>query len=532
MLMMSACTSDIVNNNYLETEAEENGIAFNSVVVSSQQATRADGTILNRSETALPENAEVGIFGVYTGQNTWSSLVLLSKVASPTTEETTTLNTYYSANQLYNSKATVGADGKSLSYSPLRFWPNNVLTSGVEAGQHEYMTFWAYYPYNATSTMGDYGIAITESTLGAGMGMGRVKFTMHPDAAQQNDFLISAPVTDCNRDKYPLERTADDPAYNPKPVQFRLYHMLAQVRFYAYVIGRDKINYYTVDGKTYKVKAEDTGYIGQTVKDAYGKDHTLVVGDSIPDDATCLSIPDPETQRWSRTAYTDVDGNPIADITYKMEFNNLKTSATFYPNYDNEGKNATIAHDEPTALGSATINKYIMNPYWFTFKDNERERLNDNYMFDYYEDTPVAKNLNATTTMVGYDDVDGVDWKSKGTDPLHYLSSKTDEQKNELKGKGTNSEKHYNFAPGNILLVVPQALSDDDVPHVVITATDNTNSKTAKVTINMLKMGISWESGYIYCYAFLDDLRPGDDKVRGPESITVLFNTAWHTDQW
>jgi hypothetical protein len=45
-------------------------------------------------------------------------------------------------------------------------------------------------------------------------------------------------------------------------------------------------------------------------------------------------------------------------------------------------------------------------------------------------------------------------------------------------------------------------------------------------------MGISWQSGFIYCYAFLDDLRPGDDKVRGPESITVLFNSNWYTDQW
>ena len=55
-----------------------------------------------------------------------------------------------------------------------------------------------------------------------------------------------------------------------------------------------------------------------------------------------------------------------------------------------------------------------MNPYWFTFKDGKRERLNDNYMFDYFEDTPVAKHLNATTTMTGYDDVDGWNWTGTG----------------------------------------------------------------------------------------------------------------------
>jgi hypothetical protein len=48
----------------------------------------------------------------------------------------------------------------------------------------------------------------------------------------------------------------------------------------------------------------------------------------------------------------------------------------------------------------------------------------------------------------------------------------------------------------------------------------------------MLKMGLHWESGYIYCYAFLDELRPGDDKVRGPESITTIFDPTKWTDQW
>jgi hypothetical protein len=184
-----------------------------------------------------------------------------------------------------------------------------------------------------------------------------------------------------------------------------------------------------------------------------------------------------------------------------------------------------------------------MNPYWFTFQDNKRVRLNDNYMFGYYEDTPVAKQFNATDaatlkaatgSLAAYDDYDGVNWSGKD-DPLGYLSSKTEDEKKEIAGRGDYSGKHYNYASGNILLMVPQTLSDDDVPNVVITAkgpTTTGGTATAKVTVNMLKMGISWQSGFIYCYAFLDDLRPGDDKVRGPESITVLFNSKWYTDQW
>ncbi len=388
------------------------------------------------------------------------------------------------------------------------------------------------------------------------MGMGRVKFTMHPDAAQQNDFLISAPVTDCNRDKYPLQRATDDPTYEPKPVQFHLYHMLAQVRFYAYVRGADKMVYEKVDGKD---RVTDNTWftswaVGGTIIDPWGNVYTKR-GDNVVEQTTTgkgnltkeeflrlgLKVPDEtKCERWKRTDVWDVThSRRRADITYTMEFNNIKTTSTFYPDYDNEGKNATIAHTEPETLGSATINHYIMNPYWFTFKNGDRERLNDNYMFDYFEDTPVYKKLNATTTMTGYNDIDGRDWSSTDGDPLKYLA--TDELKAELKGKGDYADKHYNFAPGNILLVVPQSLSDDDVPHVVIKAAGKTTvngveqgtTATAKVTINMLKMGISWSSGYIYCYAFLEnELCPGDDKVRGPESITPLFNSNWYTDQW
>jgi hypothetical protein len=257
--------------------------------------------------------------------------------------------------------------------------------------------------------------------------------------------------------------------------------------------------------------------------DEYGTWVELKVGDQIPNESQCV--------RWKRGDVWNLNHTSRRpEITYTMELNNIHTTATFYPSYTPSG--ATISYDEAVTLGSTTVNHYIMNPYWFTFKDGVRERLNDNYMFGYYEDTPVAKQLNATTTMTGYDDIDGWNWTGL-TDPLDYLQSSYDA---ELLGKGANSAKHQNYAPGNILLVVPQTLSDDDVPHVVITAhgrnAADTKDLTAKVTVNLLKMGISWESGYIYCYAFLDELRPGDDKVRGPESITTLFNKEWRTDQW
>lgn len=568
LLLLSACSEQLDTPVVQQEEVEQNAVTFTHSVAASQQATRANETLINKGVTSLDKGMHVGIFGCYTGQNKWEGLVKLSQKANPTSDERKTLNDYYTANQMYNVQATVG-EGGTLTYTPQQFWPNNALTS--DATQHEYMTFWAYYPYNPTSTMGTYGIAITEATTGKGVGMGQVNFTMHPDASQQNDFLISAPVTDCNRDKYPLERVTNTPTYEPKPVPFRLYHMLAQVRIYAYIRGDDKMEY-TGD-------ADDTWFdswpVNTTIMDAWGNVYTKVykngtdategyeverttqknafptefatnltkkefldLGLKVPDESKCV--------RWERTDVWDLNhARRRAKINYSMEFNNVKTSASFYPVYDSDGKNATIGHTPATSLGSATVNHYVMNPYWFTFQDNKRVRLNDNYMFNYYEDTPVAKQFNATdaatlkaatdaASLAAYDDYDGVNWSGKD-DPLGYLSSKTEDEKKEIAGRGDYSGKHYNYASGNILLMVPQTLSDDDVPNVVITATGSTttgSTATAKVTVNMLKMGISWQSGFIYCYAFLDDLRPGDDKVRGPESITVLFNSNWYTDQW
>ena len=85
------------------------------------------------------------------------------------------------------------------------------------------------------------------------------------------------------------------------------------------------------------------------------------------------------------------------------------------------------------------------------------------------------------------------------------------------------------------MLVVPQTLTDDDVPNIVVTVTDATNAAVnARVTVNLLNLGITWESGYIYSYAIIDELQPGDDKVRGPENIIVVFNPdpTKNTDQW
>ena len=564
LLVLASC-ADHWDDFTPKHEEEAEGISFTATVSSSRmvQDTRADGSIVNLNEYTLPEtkmrdywraNEEgtvekttkeyyVGVFGCYTGQNKWNELVDLSEKASPTDEETATLQDYYSANLLYNQKAKIlepsSRGTNALEYTPLRFWPNNLLENNATT-QHEYCTFWAYYPYNETADPGTYGISISEEGLGKGKGMGSVKFTMHPDAAQQSDFMISEIVTDCNRDAYPLVGT-DVNTYSPKPVPFIFHHMLAQVRLYAFIRGTDKIVYAVddaADDKIRRVTAAEAEAKKQIV-DAWGVAHDAEEGEPIPDDTEWLTSNEKKggTVRWARTNYYDVrHEKKRADIAYSMSFNNIKTECTFTPQYVN-GK-ATISYTDAETLGSATVNHFIMNPYWFRFYDKtgdltpyrERYMLNDKYMFGYFEDSPVYKREDASES-------DGIDWSDTewnsynietDKDPLHYLSR--DELKDELKDPNDET-KHYNYFPGNILMVVPQVLKDDDVPHIVITAKD-TNGTTARVTINMLNMNLTWESGFIYCYAFIDELMPGDDKVKGPESITVVYDPESWTDQW
>ena len=526
------------------TDTNADAISFTGTVVSSRLSTRADATIVHLRETTLPPTEKTsfyaGIFGCYTKDKTWASMVQAYQTAYSTyataagesasqtgflassqfeTFKATDAGKNYTANMMFNTKATINTDG-TLTYAPLQFWPNQPIADGPYAGQRELCTFWAYYPYNPTAEIGEYGISLAEERLSQGMGMGRVRFTMQPDAANQNDFMISAPVVDCNRDQYPL---IEDPqtTYTPKPVKFHFFHMLAQVRLYAYVRGNDKMVYLdspaTADDllkNDDNIKQQDLDNDGDTeptVKNEHGEYVELKLGDKIPDESKCV--------RWERTSGADAvwDKNHTrrrCNISYKMEFNNIKTTTTFYPEYSATG--ATIAYEDATTLGSATVNNYVMNPYWFTFNSQkQRDYLSDEYMFGIFEDQAA--------------------FKAPENNALKYTLN----EKNRVdKTKPDDETNHYNFAPGNILLVVPQKLDDDDVPHIVLTATgkatqgSETKDWTARLTINMLKMNIEWKSGFIYCYAILDDLRPGDDIVRGPESITTIFDTSKWTDQW
>lgn len=618
------------------------GIAFEASVVTSKMATRSDGSIVNRLEIEFPGpgtkyyeyagegvtpvektvNYGIGIYGAYTGPYTWHELQTLAttsfadraslSVAFPSLSglgdederefsvmKNNILNDYYTANLFYNQKAAIGAPvgtkvdkvsrTNPLTYTPERFWPNNKLDGS--STNYELATFWAYYPWNAAGNPGEYGVHIVSNENGVtkGGGMGKVQYTMHPDASQQSDFMLSELVADCSKDTYPLQESTDpaDKGFTPKRVPFKFHHMLAQVRLYAFIQGRDRVVYEMVDdGEGNQVpKPADATWLaglsdgntdiidelGNTIRitknsGAVTSITQVTKGGTLTSDeflALGLKVPDElKTVRWYRNpAIRNItDDRYRAEIDYEMSFNNIHTSATFSPTITYSAGTYTTKANYTTegTLGSATVNHYIMNPYWFRFKPainamtgqadpeyGKRVMLNENYMFDYFEDTPAWK----TTSMTTYEQTaalaqDGVDWatfRSGTSNVLGYTGSTDLSGNTALEVLDSRNSKHYNYPPGNIILAVPQVMDDNDVPNITITAhgyqanADGTKSDkklTAKVTINMLQMNLKWESGFIYCYAFLDELRPGDDIVRGPETITVIFDPSRITDQW
>lgn len=611
-----------------------------SVVASEEAGTRADGSLINRLETSLfqtkdrpywgfndsgqlvkkTEKYMVGVFGVYTGNQTYNAAIAAGTATAnfmynqpltigPAKGNGANPLNYYSFNTLQESQAT---------YTPtdslLRFWPNTQDGSG----HYEKVSFWAYYPYNPTVLSGgpgEFGIHINTSAtgIGEGVGMGQARFTMNPDASEQSDFLISELVADCSKDTYPLV-SDNEGGYTPRPVQFKFHHMLAQVRIYGYVRGKDRMSYYSyADGENlfaWRVKeggintatgtitlckrdgtsAKDLSVASTYLKDgkywyvdAFGMTRELQAGDSIPDDTpwlvdnmTSTEQDDIKTERWERTTTMDVTGTRYrTTATHSLAFNNIYTSCTFTPVITYNPVTGTYTtratYSDQGALGSATVNHYIMNPYWFRFLNGERVMVNETYMYDYFEGTPAAKGEKNTLNPDGTPNTDpngydGWDWTA-GADLLKYTLNEENEdfdyaamtneeirkyQRYDGYDKNTTAKLHYNYPTGNIILAVPQVLDDDNVPNITVDATgkkvkyvwnsttqayeqdpSTLTEATARLTINLLQMNIKWESGFIYCYAFIEnDLQPGDDKVRGPETMTVVFDPHRHTDQW
>ncbi len=510
-------------------------IEFSAVADDADAETRADATLVNKSETWLPATngttgaPRVGLFGYYTGTNSWNALQTLcntsfaDRATLATTEfaslaflaskdeynqaKNTRLAAHFTANTFYNVPLTIGtpnttaAKGQmtnTLSYDDKRYWPN-------DGGK---MSFWAYYPWTATATTAAAaGIYIDPAVIAAGAGMGSIRFNMEEYARNQVDFLISDLVTDKTKASYPLtDENGDDAKREPARVPLRFRHALAQVRLYSHVSYTPKITY------------ERTPLTGEFVLATGGEAFTFNGANG-----------------QTSATYTDADGNTqtiqnvagqpmIKEVTtwgdgaktVELAFNNINTDAIFTPSWSNTGGTA-ITSSVTGALGSAKVDGYIENPYWFYHPghaDNGK-KINTDFMYE-----SIEAQEGTTYDLDGSELAAGDEKTKRATTYAAFLAE----------AEKKSDTYHYNFAPSNIIMAVPQHLKDDNVPNVTITV--SCGEQTARVTVNLVGMNIKWESGFIYCYAFVDELAPGDDIVRGPESITVLFDPLRWTDQW
>lgn len=134
-------------------------------------------------------------------------------------------NSTASANFMYNlpmDVVTSTGTKNGLNYSPLRYWPND----------GSYLSFWAYYPWNANVANndldGDNGININTTSIGNGKGMGSIKFTMKEDSREQVDFMATDLVANGTKTDHKATSAADAPI----PVKLTFNHMLSQIRIY------------------------------------------------------------------------------------------------------------------------------------------------------------------------------------------------------------------------------------------------------------------------------------------------------------
>lgn len=121
--LMTACSNEA---DQTEEQAQSQPI---SVTVDEGSFTRATGEISTAGK--LSEKG-FGLFGLYTGKLTYE-------------------NTSVTSDFMYNQKVTGTGNatgGYDWTYAPVKYWPN---TTSLETGAYnEYITFFAYAPYEAT----------------------------------------------------------------------------------------------------------------------------------------------------------------------------------------------------------------------------------------------------------------------------------------------------------------------------------------------------------------------------------------------
>lgn len=169
----------------------------------------------------LPNGTQAGVFGYHTSSSGWTSSSSADFMYNqPMDVETPSTRTITTTTDGTSTTTTITSNG--LNYTPIRYWPNDDTK----------VSFWAYFPWNATVASNDLdsdnGININTTSIGNGKGMGSIKFTMKEDSREQVDFMMSGLIADQKKADHRPSSDADAPT----PVSLTFNHMLSQIRIY------------------------------------------------------------------------------------------------------------------------------------------------------------------------------------------------------------------------------------------------------------------------------------------------------------
>ena len=154
------------------TQPAQSPIALSAYTAQPIASTRANPGLL--AEGGIPNNMSIGVYAYY-HPGSGNTPGAWSASATP--------------NFMFNQKATNEADKDGFSYSPLKYWPNNL---------NDKLSFIGYYPYTDDAESGETSTAktgITPKLTISGTGLPSFDFTVKENVDDQVDFLISDLLT-------------------------------------------------------------------------------------------------------------------------------------------------------------------------------------------------------------------------------------------------------------------------------------------------------------------------------------------------
>ena len=196
VLLVAACSSD-------DGPATEEPAAVNFSATVPAIQTRS---IV--SDNAGLQGVGFGVFAYYTGSSAWA-----------------TAGTTATPNFMYNQQvqwSEVSPPTYAWTYTPVKFWPNDNQpaddTGATGSQEHNYVSFFAYAPYNGTGLTLSGNDATGAPTIG-------YTWVNSTDPASQADLLYATPVTDCYKTMTEGYGTVSG------RVPFVFHHALAAIEF-------------------------------------------------------------------------------------------------------------------------------------------------------------------------------------------------------------------------------------------------------------------------------------------------------------